>query len=351
MDILQKAFDKEVEELVESAKTEADYETLADIVHIKLRELINQLPMSMLDSIKRLASEGGLEERRELHSAFVQRNLKKWNKGFEIIEIFVEICSEAGECVNNRMRSAAAENKDITFDILVRLHAKACLVAREIVCLLKNGFADAAHARWRALHELTVTALFLEKNDDETTERYCLHEVVEAYKGACLHKKFGKRLQATPPSDEDIAYLKTKYDQVIERFGSDFQKPYGWAYVAIGKKQVSFLDIEEAVSLDHWRPYYKWASQSIHANVKTIRHSLGLSETKEDMLLVGPSDSGMVDPAHSMAISLAQITVVLAGRSPNLDELVMMQVISTLSQEVGNTFFEEAKTTQSQSRN
>lgn len=340
MDILQKAFDKAIKEAMASAETNAELESISDAAPAQFKELLNHLPNSILEDIKHAASEDGLEDRRRLHREFVERNVKRWRQGFDVIELLVEICTEAGELVNERLRPEAVAREDLVFDILVRLHAKACLIAREIVCLLKNGFADGAHARWRALHEVTVTAIFLAQNGNEVAERYCLHELVDSYKGASQHRKYADRLQSAPLSDDDFYWLKNQYDQVLNRFGAAFKNAYGWAEEALEKKRATFSDLEEAVSLDHWRPYYKWASQNIHANAKTIRFSLGLTEVNKDVLLAGPSNSGMVDPSDSMAISLSQITITLLGRSPNLDDLVLMKMILALSHEVGDAFMQ-----------
>lgn len=338
MDTIQIIFEKEFEKAIASAKTEAELEAIADSVSVKVEEILTNLSCSILQEIKRTAFSGGLDNHRKLHQEFVERNIGRWQEGFDIVELLIEVCTEAGSLVNDRLRSEAVDQQDLVFDVLVRLHAKACLISQEIVCLLKNGFADGAHARWRTLHEVTVTAMFLAKNGAEVVERYCLHEFVDSYKGACQYSKYAGRLQEDPLGDEDFYLLEEKYNQVLERFGADFKNAYGWAESALGKKRANFSDLEEAVSLDHLRPYYKWASQNIHANVKTIRFSLGLNETKEDILLAGPSNSGMVNPADVLAISLAQVTMTLLGRSPNLDDAVVMKMIDALSHEVGKIF-------------
>lgn len=66
------------------------------------------------------------------------------------------------------------------FDLVVRHHARACHIANEILCLLKNGFADAAQARWRALHEVAATAMFIAKHGKSvlsafTTMKWLIH--------------------------------------------------------------------------------------------------------------------------------------------------------------------------------
>lgn len=343
MKILQQAFDDALKELAASAKTEDELEALVDSSPKKLEELLAQLPNPILDSIKKTAYEVGLYDRRQQHNEFVERNVERWEHGFNVLELLIEVCIEAGSLLNDRLRPNAVATQDILFDALTRLHAKGCLIAKEIVCLLKNGFADGAHARWRALHEITVTVIFLSRHGSDTAERYLFHEIVDSYKGACQHNKYRDRIHASSPSNEDLSDLKAKYEEVISRYGSDFSYPYGWAGFVLGKKKVNFSDLEEAVALDHWRPYYKWASQNIHASAKTIKFSLALVDSKDDILLVGPSSSGMVDPAHSAAISLAQSTVALLTQSPNLDSAVMMKIILSLSDEVGAVFLSCSK--------
>lgn len=337
VDILQKEFERIVAEYAEKAKGELGLQALEKSVSDSLINILDSTPFKVLDSIKEAALNGGLKERRMMHEGFVERNYARWKEGLDNLGVLIEVCSEAGEA--NALRLGGGELiHDNRFGALMRLHAKGCLVAREIYCLLLNGFPDGAHGRWRALHEISVTAMFLGVCDEETVEKYFLHEHVENYKGAVMHRKFEGRLQEKGHNDEELATLKTLHDLVVEKFGVDFKNSYGWAEGFLNKKRANFLDIEEFVGLDHWRPYYKWASQNVHATAKTLTSSLGMVEAKEDGLLVGPSNSGLTDPAHSMAISLLQITTVLLSVDPNLDDLVSIKIIQKLTDEVGDAF-------------
>lgn len=334
MDILQKSFDKAVQELAESANSEEELEKLANSVPERIMEVIERLPQEILASIKKIA-EDGLAERRAIHAGFVERNCVRWKEGFDLLELLIEVAVETGESFNKRVRPEAVLKGDITFDVVVRLHAKGCLTCKEILALLMNGYADGAHARWRALHEISVTAMFLAKNGTAATQRYLDHEFVEAYKGASQLNKYEPRINEAGFSKAELEEFKKDYDTVIDSYGKEFGKPYGWAQPFLPKGNQTFFSLEEAVGLDHWRPYYKWASQNIHANVKTIRHSLGLSESSEDILQAGPSNSGMIDPAHSTAISISQLTCTLLCMSPNLDDLVAVKMLLSLSDETG----------------
>ena len=339
MDTLQKAFEDAVTQIAKTALTKDELEKLSEAIPARLEEALFKLPHEILTSIKGKAAEG-LKERRDLHAEFVERNIQRWQDAFDLLELHLEIATEAGELFNQRLRPEAAASGDILFDVLVRLHAKGCLVSKEILCLLKNGYADGAHARWRALHEISVTAMFLALKGTEAAQRFLDHRLVESYKGASQLRKYQSRLNIVGFDDAELAQLKAQYDSIITKYGKDFKSTYGWAQPFLTSSNDTFFALEEAVELDHWRPYYKWASQNVHANAKTIENSLGLCEAKEDMLQVGPSNSGMTDPAHSTTISLSQLTCTLLTYTPNVDGLVMTKMLLSLSDEVGEAFIQ-----------
>ena len=115
---------------------------------------------------------------------FEKRLHKEWKKPLDLLETFVILALESGADFNHKFRTEEAEAQNHVFDVLTRLHARACQIAFEVLVLLKNGFADGAHARWRSLHEVTVVASFIKTHGDEVAERYLLHDNIESYK-AC----------------------------------------------------------------------------------------------------------------------------------------------------------------------
>lgn len=314
---------------------------------IDISELISEVTPDAVRLIKGSLLESStemLKERRELSDGFVQRNIERWAKGFDSLEILIVTCTEAGEDVNNSYRNEAAEEQNLVFDLVVRLHARACQISQEILCLMKSGFADAAHARWRALHEVNVTAMFIAKHGQECAERFHFHDVVDSYDGMREHKKYEDRLNEKAPEQQDIDECKAEYESLIQHYGKKFSGHYGWAaYLFPKHKRVGFGAIEKDVQLDHMRPYYKWASQNIHSGSKGTRNRLGLNEVTEDILLVGQSNSGMTDPAHATAISLGQITCTILMLHPTIDHIVLMNIIHDFQDQVGEDFIAIAK--------
>ena len=44
-------------------------------------------------------------------------------------------------------------------------------MSRAILALLRSGFADDAHARWRSLHELAVVSGFISEYGEDVAEK------------------------------------------------------------------------------------------------------------------------------------------------------------------------------------
>lgn len=339
MEILTKEFFKTLEkELIHLSDT-FDESKIREAIDGLIPEIISDLTKPIKEDLLS-DSQRMLEERRELFTEFCKRNHKRWQTAFDLLETFIVICTEAGENFNESYRPKAVDEKNVVFDIVVRHHARACHIAQEIMCLLRSGFPDGAHARWRALHEVATTAIFIKKYGRECAERFYWHDVVESYKGMLQHRKYEHRLQEKGPTDEEFTQCKKLYDELIDKYGKAFGQPYGWASHVITKKRVNFADIEKDVSLDHMRPYYKWASQNIHAGTKGINNKLGLCESSDNILLVGQSNSGMTDPAHASAISLAQITTALLSIEPNIDRLVVLKIILEMEEDIGEVFLQ-----------
>lgn len=85
------------------------------------------------------------------------------------------------------------------------------------------------------------------------------------------------------------------------------------------------------------------ASHNVHANPKAVFFKLGLCPRGQDILLAGPSNSGLAEPGHGTAVSLGQITVALLGIEPNIDRLVVCTLLMTLVQEIGEEFIATQK--------
>lgn len=95
-----------------------------------------------------------------------------WNKPLDLFYLFLGISLDLGATLNHNRRPQAAQENDLVFDVLTRLHARGCQIGYEIYLLLSHGFADGAHARWRTLHEISVVASFISTHGQKVAESY-----------------------------------------------------------------------------------------------------------------------------------------------------------------------------------
>lgn len=302
-------------------------------------EIVKELSPIYLASLKR-RSRRMLREHRKEQKTFESRLLKKWKKGIDLLEMLVVIALEAGEDFNESNRPKAAEQNDYVFEALVRLHARGCQVASEVLALLKSGHADGAHARWRTIHEIAVVSFFIGSHGNELAERYLLHGTIEEFRAATHFRRHCEALGYEDLTEAEFKKIKSAKESLVERYGANYGTLYGWAADVLGIGKPNFSQIEAKAGFDHFRPFYKMASHNIHANPKGVYYRLGLYPDGPDLLLSGSSDFGLADPGHSTALSLAQITVNLLTRSETLDEAVLCGVLLTLQAEIGEAFWD-----------
>ncbi len=289
-----------------------------------LEDLLGRAPAMLLEHAEdRLKFEASIRE--------------TWGEALDLFEVFHVICLEAGETFNTRHRPDAAANQDYAFEALTRIHARACLVAGEVLALLRAGYPSGAHARWRTIHELAVVAFFIHEHGGETARRYLLHDAIQSHKAAKSYQMHHAKLGYEPMPDEEFEEVQRRRKALVAEFGSCFADPYGWAAEVLGRRARFFIQIEEAVNMQHMRPYYGMASHGVHPNIRGSHFDLGIAPGR-DILLAGPSVLGFADPGDGACLSLFQATVCLLTHAPDTDGLLVMVALQTLLPRVGDTF-------------
>ena len=340
MNTLQSALDSAVQDILSDDAYDSSEEEIVLEMEKMMPDLVEDTARSMLSTIKSEAN-AGLKADREYTQQFEERLEKHWQKPLELLELFIALALEAGSEFNRSLRENAARSKDYRFDALTRMHARACQTGSAILVLLRSGYADDAHARWRTLHEIAVVGMLISEASQDLAERYLLHEVVQQYKGALQLQRHAKSLNADPLSQSEFDQLETQRNLLVAKYGKPFKGEYGWSASELGKDRPTFADIEDSVDLEHWRPYYRMASDNTHANSHGAKFRLGLADHQiDEMLLAGPSNAGLADPGHSTAISLGQITLALLITEVNFDDLITINILLKLGDEVGDAFLQ-----------
>jgi len=316
----------------------------ADHFAAKANEFLERLPglverlsdtavVDILASLRRRWRKEADLQRREMNG-FRKRLEERWGAGFEPLRMLAAIAREFGADINRDIGSAGGGERPQTFDVLIKLHARACQVTDEIICLLGGGYADGAMARWRTLHEIAAVAYLIARDGEDLAERYIAHQAVESRKAARQYEQYRENLGLTPFGEAELLQIETDYAALIAKYGDDFKHSQGWASKAVGKSNPSITHIQEAVHLDHLGPYYRMASHNVHANPKGVFFKLGLMGDKQTML-AGSSNAGFADPGHATALSLLQISSSLLHLNATIDSNITVRIMAILADEAG----------------
>jgi len=224
------------------------------------------------------------------------------------------------------------------FDVIRRMHGRACLISEEILLLMKNGYADGALSRWRSLHEIFVMTRFIHKHGNRLAKRFLDYEVIESKHILSNYKKYEDQLNLISISDEEICYLENEVKRYTGIYGKEFDSVYGWAKEVFPEGRITFARIERDVNLSHWRPYYQMASYPTHAEIKGIMFQLGLVTYDKDHILTGPTDMGLADSGIFTTYTLNKLNTILSGYINQAKKPQIELILDYLEEEITEQF-------------
>jgi Family of unknown function (DUF5677) len=269
-------------------------------------------------------------EMERLHRGFAERLDERWGGGIRLCELVRIVCLEVGI----EHHKEWAPKGGARHHVLSRLHARACQIAGEVLVLMRNGYASGAHARWRALHEITVIGTFIADRDEDLAERYLAYEHVESLAAARDYQRNAEELGYERLPDAEIADMKLNVDQLCGKYGAMFKKRYGWAAHVFGRVP-DYRTVELATELSHYRSYYRMASHPIHAGPKGIAFDIG-QVAQGSTMPAGPSNAGLADPGQGLCISLTQITAAFLNLETAAGNAVTIRTLLDLSEKAGD---------------
>lgn len=148
--------DNETDEVVTISFTEDDIQDFEDIYKDTLENVTNETLLRTADILLEgwhTSAKECLATERENNAQFQQKLLEVWGESLELLEMLISISLDLGARFRQQNNEEATQNQDFVFEALTHLHARGCQVAGATLTLLKAGYADDAHARWRTLHE------------------------------------------------------------------------------------------------------------------------------------------------------------------------------------------------------
>lgn len=306
-------------------------EKIAELFELSREDCKN----SSIASYKERAAEALTNDREDTKN-FEKRNFSRWKPAFDHLEMLWHVAKELGELHGKDVQRRNGKDNNATMAALAHIFPKSLLVVQEIICLLKGGFPDGALTRWRSLHELSVTAMYIVNYGDNAAIQYLLSFHFSARRAAHQMNEYSERSGLGRFTAEKIQELDERCamaERVLER-KIDNDKNGEWPRIT--GSHPNFARVEESVGMDHWRPWYKWASSFTHANHRPADKSLGLAETTVPINLVGASNSGFVDPFQLTALSLAQLVETYLFYSISLDRIVHIDVFHELANEMAD---------------
>ncbi len=268
---------------------------------------------------------------------FRERLLHRWDKPIGQLRMLITMVREWCREVHLREHVQAGSSGHETRILLIRMLVRGCQVADEILCLLENGFADGAMARWRTLHEIAVVAAVIYHYGDEIAERYREHQYVESKRAMDKYNACAPSLGYQPLGANQQKRIGDEYDRVIAAYGKSFRSDYGWSAHHLEKEKPTFADLEAVVGRAEMRSYYQMGNDNIHAGIKSMYVRLGLIGAY-DGLLSGRSNAGLTDPGQNTAHTLTQLAVLICGAHPTFDDNIISLILCDLRDEIPSSF-------------
>lgn len=339
--------DQLLEEIARAALEKAAPEDDPDhVISAAMKQVIENATPALAATLLRDA-KSVVRRKHDGDCGFERRNCKRWKKSFARIDLVWAFAEEVGRVFNEQFRPEAVDANDLNFEALTRQHGRGLLVAGEAIHLMKGGYAEGALSRWRTLHEILVVTMFIKKHGDDIAERYLLSAHFRSLEAAEQLNKYADRANLKPFTDEELKMFKATCANVSARLGQEMYAEFGWARPALSQRGEKWKprleDLEASLGLDHWRPRYKWASQHAHAGHRHAHASLGLVEAQSDLILVGPSNSGMVDPLQLVAGHLWSLTATLLLSRETIETVILTNVMQYLANDVAHLALDDEK--------
>ncbi|GAL86071.1 hypothetical protein ACD_5C00242G0002 [Sporocytophaga myxococcoides] len=313
-------------------------EEFGKMINEKLPIVIESISKGTLEEVFKYCFEEENDSRKR-EKEIVNKVSRNYDLGIKLFEGFMELNAKINSITYNKYFKIFDTFDDhIKLDTLISIHVRACQVANEILVLIKNGYADGAHARWRTLHELSVTFLYLYDSDYEIIHMYNDYEVIELYKKAKEYRNCEEALDLRKLGEDEWKELTQQRDAIILRYGKEFSESYGWTMKDLPKGKRNFKELEKYVGIDNMRVIYAWANESVHAGVSGIRNKLSLKEYESYHFLAGPNDCGFLDPVQYTTASLCQMSEVLLDMEDSMLNKILDELLCFFQNEIVTEF-------------
>lgn len=333
--------DKEIENILkeERKKFKGSDEEFEKLIDKKLPPILENVTRDISKELLNYVFDNNNDLKK--HDKKTLKSIKsKYGNAINIFEAFIELnCKIVADFHESSFEKNENVEDQIKLDTLISIHVRACQISNEIRTLIINGYADGAFSRWRTLHELCVTFLFLNKNEYIVTEMYNDYQAIENWKKVKEFQEHHKSLDWEPFSKEDIDLINEDRQEMIKKYGKEFSQSYGWTIRILPKGQRNIREIENSVNQQHFRPVYAWASENVHSGVSAIRKKLGLREHEQDYLLTYSNDFGFAETVEFTTKTLAKMTQVFLNMQSGHVNNIIKELLNYLQNSAIENFY------------
>lgn len=149
---------------------------------------------------------------------FEQRNYQRWREGFDYLTALINSCAEIGEAASQHFQENIEVVGGAKASAAITLHARCTRVAGEAFALMRCGYADGAFARWRTMHELYVTCIFIANSSEIVAQRYHDAWLLRRFKSAKEHQRYEQRANLREFEDSELQLLKIECERIETKY-------------------------------------------------------------------------------------------------------------------------------------
>jgi hypothetical protein len=311
-------------------------------VKSKLAELTHLLGDAFKEGLLKYYKSNILKELRDKEKKYADNLFEDYKKGFDFLQIFIDLNKYCGKRNLELYDKQNDKNESLKQMLLYRIQSRACLVASEVQTLLRFGYPDGAHARWRTIHELSVIFLVLFDNPLRLSEMYMDYNIIEKLKRAEDFEDQRHKINWRALDKNELDKLLVEKELLISKYGKEFKDNYGWTLEILPKGKRNFRELEKLAGLDYWRPFYSWSNDNVHAGINGLIKRMGQIDKGKTSYLknAGPSFYGFADPVQFTSSSLLIITNKILETNRDLESQVIYTLLDELDKEIKDAFFE-----------
>ena len=160
--VLEKNPDLDIEDVMSVIQTNNFPSIITDMIDFQVQNAVEVLEKTRFSAIS--------QERRN-NNLFLSRLEMVWGDCFSVFEaMYIMVLETTSPCLTENYDDKP--DKRYQHVALREIQGRACQQYLEILCLMQNGFADGACARWRSLYELSVVACFIRESGEEVAKSY-----------------------------------------------------------------------------------------------------------------------------------------------------------------------------------